>query len=128
MFGKKIRRRRDTLVYVSGPYTAYIDEHGHHMNVERNIEIARKYAVRLWDLGYTVICPHTNTANFEEDCSVDYGDYLEGDFVIIERCDVVFMLPDWLFSSGAVAEKTHAKRHGIKIVHEMEKMEQYETD
>lgn len=87
------------LLYISGPYSA-----GHGRSVEDNIIAARKVAVELWEDGHAVICPHLNTAHFEDDCKATYDDYICGDLLIVEHCDAIIMLPTWEQSRGAIAE------------------------
>lgn len=98
------------LIYVSGPYTenatGTVDEH---------IENARGIAIRLWTLGHAVICPHLNTAHFEELCDLAWNTYLEGDLNMISRCDALVMTEDWEQSRGARIEHSYAKEIGIPI-------------
>jgi len=73
--GCKVGIGRKPLAYVSGPYSA-----GAKKKQIANIDAARRIAAELWDRGYTVICPHSNTAFFENLCVVaDYDDFLRGD-------------------------------------------------
>lgn len=97
------------LVYISGPYA-----NGGH-GVERNISIARNIAIRLWEEGYGVICPHLNTQHFEWDCLCEWQDYMDGDLTMVERSDLVVMIPGWEDSKGAVIERDHAIRKGIPV-------------
>jgi hypothetical protein len=79
------------LIYVSGRYTAPTV-------AERmeNIQKARKVAGALWQLGHAVICPHLNTANFEEDFpAIAYDQYIAGDLQMIARCDAMVMVEGW---------------------------------
>jgi hypothetical protein len=46
--------------YVSGPYRADTQE-----GIDQNIAEAREIAVALWRMGYSVFCPHLNTAHFD---------------------------------------------------------------
>ncbi len=94
------------LVYLSGPYTG---------DVHWNILKARLMAIKMWEAGFAVICPHLNTAHFEQDCSVSYEDYLEGDLRIIEGCDAMLMLEGWEDSKGSVKEEEHAGEKGIPV-------------
>lgn len=92
------------LVYVAGPYTAKDGR-----SVDDNIEAARAVAVKLWEKGHAVICPHQNTANFELDCKATYEDYLRGDLVMLARCDAIVMVEGWEDSAGAVKELAFAR-------------------
>lgn len=94
------------LIYLSGPYTG---------NVDDNIAQARVVAIRLWEIGHAVICPHTNTARFEDDGHATYEQYLAGDFNMVARCDALVMMPNWLESKGACAEADYAKSLSIPI-------------
>lgn len=95
------------LAYVSGPYrhpkgTAF---------VERNIRAAEGVAQDLWQLGFAVICPHTNTKHFDGLAEPEV--WLAGDLVMVEKCDVLVMIPGWQYSQGAYLEwEHHVKRGG----------------
>lgn len=109
--------RRRVLIYLSGKYSG---------NVPENIENAKRVARKLWDIGYTVICPHTNTEYFENDCcKCKYEDLIEGDLVILRRVDVVFMLEGWQESRGAVEEHNEAAFQGIPIFYTIEQLEDW---
>lgn len=94
------------IVYLAGKYSG---------DIEANIDYARDLAIELWEEGYTVICPHLNTAHFETDCDLTYEEYLQGDFEIILRCDAVVMMPNWRDSAGATQEYEWAMRHSVPV-------------
>ncbi|HRF49353.1 MAG TPA: DUF1937 family protein [Anaerolineales bacterium] len=98
------------LVYVSGPYTAKT-----HDEISANIQAAREVAIKLWEMGHAVICPHLNTAHFEVDCNAKYDDYMRGDFELLAVCDAIVMLPNWRDSNGAVAELNYANELGMGV-------------
>jgi hypothetical protein len=87
------------IIYTAGKYSG---------DVDANIAVARVYAIKLWEAGHVVICPHLNTAHMEKDSKVAYQAFLIGDCEIISRCDAVFMLPGWQDSEGARRERNHA--------------------
>ena len=95
-----------TLVFLSGKYSG---------DIEANIQIARNSAIKLWEAGYAVFCPHLNTAYFDRDCKCTYEDYIEGDLLILKYCDIVAFLPGWRESKGSVIEHEYSKKIGKKI-------------
>jgi nucleoside 2-deoxyribosyltransferase len=97
------------IIYISGKYTGTPEE------IKQNIEAARKVAVELWNEGYTALCPHLNTAHFENDCSATYEDYIQGDLELLSRCDAMVLCPNYKSSTGAKIEIEYAKEHGIPI-------------
>jgi hypothetical protein len=98
------------LVYISGPYSAYeipgMD--GDYFSSAYNINVARQHAIKIWNRGDAAICPHLNTAHFEYDCDAAYEQYIEGDLLMVDRCDVIYMLPNWRYSKGAILEHARA--------------------
>ncbi len=99
------------LLYISGRYSAATLAER-----QENIAKARACAGELWTRGHAVICPHLNTANFEDDFpAIDYDAYIAGDLLLVERCDAVVMLPGWEQSKGAKIERTHAEKEGIPV-------------
>jgi hypothetical protein len=107
--------RRSILIYTAGPYSPYTDyENGPHAIAE-NIAVAKLMSIRLWEEGFTVICPHLNTFHFEEICRCQYEDYLAGDLRILARCDVLLMLPNWQRSSGSIREREFARSLNLPV-------------
>jgi hypothetical protein len=51
---------RGFLTYVAGPYSADTPK-----GIDENIKRAKDYAIQIWEIGMTAICPHLNTMNFE---------------------------------------------------------------
>lgn len=94
------------LIYVAGKYSGEVDT---------NIAEARKVALALWDAGHAVICPHLNTAHFEQDCRATYEQYLEGDLNMVARVDALVMVPGWEESKGARGEHDYAQELYIPI-------------
>ena len=96
------------LAYTAGPYRAPT-VHG----IVRNIREAETVALALWGLGFAVVCPHKNTSLFDGAAPDEV--WLRGDLVIMERCDLVVMVPGWEKSSGAKAERDRALELGIPV-------------
>lgn len=101
------------VVYVSGPYSGES-----HEAISRNIEDAACVATELWEAGHFALCPHLNTAHFEQRVpSVPYEQYIAGDLNLLARCDCIVMLPRWDQSKGAVKELAYAVSLGIPVYH-----------
>lgn len=101
------------VVYVSGPYrapTVY--------GIVQNIRRAEQIAIALWQKGFAVICPHTNTALMDGSISIkDSETFIKGDLEIVKRCDAVFLMKNWENSVGAVLERQFAIDHNIPVFH-----------
>jgi len=119
---------RSILFYVSGPYTGrscstigipFVHEVMVWVRTVRNIVRARRVAIKIWKLGGTAICPHLNTALFNEE-KVNYHDYLDGDINIMLRCDVLVLMEKWEESFGTAYEVGQANIHGMTIILEDE--------
>lgn len=105
------------IVYISGPYSAKT-----YKERQANIEAARKVAYEYWRKGFTVICPHANTANFD-DCygkHIGHEGWLKGDLEILLRCDAIVMMYGWEESKGACMEHAYAQLIGIPIFYAVE--------
>lgn len=108
------------LIYVAGKYLGESD-----WETYLNIHKARVIARKLWDEGWAVICPHSNTAFFggadernRDDPNGDWQRWIKGDLEILSRCDGIFMLSGFSFSRGAVIELNRAKELGLEIYYE----------
>lgn len=101
------------LIYVSGPYTA-----AHGRTEEDNIAHARAAAIRLWEGGHAVICPHLNTAMMHLDCKAGYDAHILGDLKMLARCDAIYMLENWDLSRGAGMEADYAAELKIPMYYE----------
>ena len=104
------------IAYISGKYKG---------NVNENIEHAKREAIKLWKLGYAVICPHLNTVHFDGLCHDDV--WLNGDLEILKRLypnrDAIYMLIGWKDSPGAITERDLAMKRELKVLYE----EDYDT-
>lgn len=95
------------IIYLAGPYTG--KDKGETVS---NIAKARCVAHDCWEAGYATICPHMNTAEFDD---IEPSTFYAGDLEILERCDCVLLIPGWDASFGARLEVKHARRLGIPI-------------
>lgn len=101
------------VVFVSGPYTAKdaVVKQGY-------IRQAKEASHRLWQEGFAVICPHTNSGDFAG--IAPERTFLEGYLELLRRSDAVLLLPGWDQSRGARAEMGEATVKGIPVYHSIE--------
>lgn len=111
------------VVYIAGPFrctnaaTRRTDMWGVHCNVIRAMEIA----LEVWRHGAVALCPHGNTAHFQDASGIaDDNIWLDGDIELLRRCDAVLMVPGWQVSSGATAEKKYAEAQHIPVFESLE--------
>lgn len=96
------------LAYIAGPFRGKS-----HWDVACNVHNAACLALEVWRKGVAALCPHTNTAHFQ-DAAPDHV-WLDGDLEMLRRCDVVVLNCDWRRSSGARAEVLEAIKLGIPV-------------
>lgn len=101
--------KRQFMAYVAGPYRAPTV-----WGIKENIRRAEEAATRLWQMGYTVFCPHLNTAFFDGLCPDEV--WLEGDLVVLRRCDFLVLLEGWKNSHGASNEVSEARRLDMPVM------------
>lgn len=101
-----------TLGYVAGPFRG-----ANHWEIAENIRNAERLALEVWKLGAACICPHANTAHFQDAAPDDV--WLNGDLEMLARCDFMIMTPDWWRSSGAQAEHAFATARSIPIFYDL---------
>lgn len=94
------------IAYVAGPYRSKSK-----FGVFLNIMKARRVAKELWKMGYTVICPHSNTAFF--DSAADENAFLKGGIKILKKCDILIVIPGWELSQGTIQEIKTAMNNSI---------------
>lgn len=101
------------VVFISGPYrapTVY--------QIQQNINAARAVALRYWEQGYAVICPHANTALM--DGALPDHVWLDGDIELVKRCDVIVMMRNWRSSCGALQELATARTYELDVIFDEE--------
>lgn len=117
---RKILNRRNIVFYVSGAYS-----NPDPRMVEANIEAARVYNIALWQMGFTAICPHTNTQGFEALPLIDYESIMQGDLELVARSDAIYMIPGWEQSKGAKRELSLAKQLKRPDFYDLVEVEQW---
>lgn len=96
------------LIYVAGPYSA-----NSHFHVKKHIDAAEDVAVELWRSGFSVICPHKNTAFLDGGVSSEM--IISGDLEQIKRCDAVVFICGYATSKGTLRELKFALDNNIPI-------------
>jgi len=99
------------VVYIAGSYRAKTI-FGRIVNTYK----ARKRAIKYWKAGYVVICPHTNSFNFDGTAPDEI--FLKGYLELVCRSDIIVMLPGWKKSAGSRDEHKKAKRLQKIIIYE----------
>jgi hypothetical protein len=102
------------LAYVAGPYrgTSKI-KMINRLQVIFNILRAARVAKKLWKTGYAVICPHLNSA-LMDGVAPDEA-FLNGDLLMLDRCDLIVLQGKWNKSSGTVGEVKRARRNEMPV-------------
>jgi nucleoside 2-deoxyribosyltransferase len=105
------------VVYLAGKYTGK-----DYFEIEANIQKAKEYALEIWNMGHVCICPHLNTCHFEDHLSLPNEEYIRRDLKIVERCDCVFVMPEWEESSGASTEVAFAREKDIPVYFDLDQL------
>lgn len=95
------------ICYIIGPIRSKWGLIGRLINVWRG----RQAAVKLWNAGFAVICPHLNSFAIAIS-GVDEDEIVKFDCEIIQRCDFVVILKRWTRSKGAQIEVDYCYRIG----------------
>jgi hypothetical protein len=88
------------LLYIAAPYRAKTI-----VSLQQNIYDAKLMAMYYWNKGYAVICPHLNSANF--DGLVPDKEFLAGTKLMLSKCDIIAMHPNWKQSAGCIDEQLY---------------------
>jgi len=99
----------EQVIYIAGPYS----QNSNGKTVEENINTAREIAIKLWNSGFVALCPHMNTAGFVHLTNLANRDFVDGDLLLVEKCDGIVCTPDWHLSKGAIREIARAIELGI---------------
>jgi len=108
------------VVYVAGKYSDTSKA-----KVEENIVKASKVSWKLMYAGFAPICPHKNSAHWENYISKEPEEQkkfwklvLGIDLAIIKKCDTLYMLDNWKDSKGAKVEERYARLIGKEIIYQ----------
>jgi hypothetical protein len=90
--------RRDLFVYICGPISA-----AHGRLVEEHVTAGLRAHLDLARAGIPSYCPQLGAA-FVSAHAVDYEQWIQLDFAILDRCTHVMLLDGWQQSAGARRE------------------------
>ncbi len=96
------------VVYVAGAFRAKTQ-----WGIMQNVRHAEDASLRLWKRGYAVICPHTMTQHFQNECPDRL--WLDGCLELLKRCDAIYVLDNWKESEGTQEELKLALKLGLKF-------------
>ncbi len=97
--------------------------------IEKNIRLAEKYAVNLWNNGFAVFTPHLNTCHFEVKANVPENVYQSFDrYILEEAIDFIFVLPNWRKSQGGRAEVRLAVSLGIPVFDKIRELKKWRNN
>jgi hypothetical protein len=102
--------RADVLVYLSGPIAP---KNGRSMMMH-----ATRASFVFYELlrrGVPAFLPHAFCFISHLDAAVGYEEWMAYDLAVINSCSHMLMLPNWEESAGALREKEHAERTGVKV-------------
>lgn len=103
------------IVYICSPYSG---------NVNRNIEMARKYSRFAVDKHYLPIAPHLLFTQFMNDeISEERETAIFMNFVLMSKCAEIWVFGD-VISKGMQSEINRAKRKNMKIRYFTEELEE----
>lgn len=97
------------VVYVAGAFRAKTQ-----WGIMQNVRKAEEASLKLWKLGYAVICPHTMTQNFTGECSDEV--WLNGCIELLKRADAIYLVDGWEKSEGSLVELNIAHDLGMAII------------
>ena len=103
------------IAFISGPYRAKTTN-----GIQENIERARQVAKKYWLKGFSVYCPHLNSAFM--DGLVPDQVFLDGCLEMIKRLDplqdIFVLMKDWQKSTGAKKEFELALEQRLPVIEE----------
>jgi hypothetical protein len=111
------------LVYIAGAYTGAT-----FWDVESNIRASKEVALELGRRKIGFLSPVIHTAHFETylgDTDPGYSFWLAMTSEMLKRCDAIFMVPNWIYSRGAIAEQEYALAHGIPDFASYDELEEW---
>lgn len=97
------------VVYVAGAFRAKTQ-----WGIKQNVDKAEAVSLMLWKMGYAVICPHTMTQHFQNECPDEM--WLKGCLELLKRCNAIWMVEGWRDSEGSKEEFNLARELGLTLM------------
>jgi hypothetical protein len=96
------------VVYIAGPFTA-----PNAWEIEKNVRAVEEVGIKVAELGFSPLMPHTNTRFFHGTCSAEFW-YVATEALLL-KSDAVLFIKGWSHSLGcrmelAAAESAHIPR------------------
>lgn len=114
-------RKRMKVIYIAGPFRP--KRKNDCWEMEQNIRRAEELAFEVWAAGAVALCPHMNTAHFQNALPDDV--WLWGDVEMLGRCDAILMTPKWAESVGAICEHGFAEEHGMPVFYSVDELREW---
>ena len=97
------------VIYIAGAFRAKTQ-----WGIMLNVRKAEDASLRFWKLGYAVICPHTMTQHFQNECPDEV--WLKGCIELLKRCDAIYLVDGWQNSEGSLDELKVARELGLIVM------------
>ena len=95
-------------VYIAGAYKAYVGHNEEIFNENDNVKVAAGYYRDILNERISAHCPFIATHQVCKSLDLNDEEWLSLDKEWLATADVLFMLPNWVFSAGARAEYNFA--------------------
>ncbi len=93
--------------------------------IEKNIELAKEYAIKLWNEGFAILTPHLNTRDFEMKTNIPQLSYRKFYLDMLKFMNFIFVLPNWDKSNGVKREIKEEVIQGIPIFDNIVKLKEW---
>lgn len=97
------------VAYIAGPFTAKTT-----WELKKNIMLAEEAGLAVSKMGIMPLIPHSNTGSFFGEGDEKF--WYDGTMELLERSDIVVLIPGWGSSKGARNESARAILKKIPIV------------
>lgn len=110
----KIGKQREIIKLIKVVYVAGAFRGKTQWDIMQNVRKAEDASLKLWKLGYAVVCPHTMTQHFQNECPDKV--WLDGCLELLRRCDAIYLVSGWQNSEGSLAEYKLARELGLVVI------------